>query len=133
MGQHAFIVLPGHHLQTAIFNRRVGNGTPDRHHLGVISFRVGNPPILMPVRQCYVGPNLILLQRICRRLDANVLDRIGGDLRADQILDQIQQTVIGDQVKDCRAKMQKFRRLASLKTVVEKKSFDFQTARPKLV
>ena len=100
VGEQFFLVATGNDLKRPLLHSRVVQREPYRDHLRVIGFIDNDAVILMPwgSPQNRV-PEFVLREDGFRRLDANMLDGIGIDLRADERLDRVQQALAGKEIE----------------------------------
>ena len=92
-------------LKATIFDRRIGYGQPNRYHCGPIRIFERNTHVLMPVGCGYVGARFGFGQCRPRRLDADMLNGIGRDLGADQLLNDVKNSTVCYQPEHGRAKV----------------------------
>ena len=89
MRQHV-VASARSNLKTAVFYSGISNREPDGDEARVISFLERHAHVLMPVRRGHMGSNFRRRQGARWRLDADMLDGVGGDFRADRALDSIE-------------------------------------------
>ena len=99
------IVVPGRHLEAAVFDRRIRDREPDRDEFGVVDLFEGHALVLAPVRRDDMGPPLLLWRGTLWQLDPDVLDRVRCGLRADQRFHDIENVPMRHQIEDRRSRL----------------------------
>ena len=104
MRQHALFGA-WNYLQATVADGGVRHGDPDCDHFRAVRLCVTDTAILMPVGSGNMRPRFVGRECGRRRFDAYMLDRIGGNLRPDQRLHDVQYLVTAHEIEDRRAKM----------------------------